>query len=81
MLGRCVGASQLAARMMTLLVLGSPSLAMAYIASGRIHGYFSLKLHLWDIAAAAVILREAGGVVTNLSGGSWLHSDGAYCCE
>ena len=52
--------------MMTLLVLGSPALAMAYIASGRIHGYFNLKLHLWDIAAAAVILREAGGVVTNL---------------
>jgi len=46
--------------------------------AGRIHGYFSLKLHVWDIAAAEVILREAGGVVTNLSGGSWLHSDGAY---
>jgi myo-inositol-1(or 4)-monophosphatase len=72
------GASQLAARMMTLVVLGSPALAISYIASGRLHGYFGLKLQLWDIAAAAVILREAGGVVTNLSGGSWLHSDGAY---
>jgi myo-inositol-1(or 4)-monophosphatase len=72
------GASQLAARMMTLVVLGSPSLALSFIASGRLHGYFALKLQLWDIAAAAVILREAGGVVTNLSGGSWLHSDGAY---
>jgi myo-inositol-1(or 4)-monophosphatase len=72
------GASQLAGRMLTLLVLGSPALALCYIASGRTHGYFSLKLQLWDIAAAAIILREAGGVVTNLSGGSWLHSDGAY---
>jgi len=72
------GASQLAARMMTLLVLGSPALALSYIACGRTHGYFALKLQLWDIAAGAVILREAGGVVTNLSGGSWLHSDGAY---
>jgi len=73
-----VGAGQLAGRMMTLLVLGTPALAMSYIAAGRIHGYFGLKLQLWDIAAAALILREAGGVVTNLSGGSWLHADGAY---
>lgn len=73
-----LGAGQLAARFMTMLSLGSPALAMCYIACGRIHGYFHLQLHVWDIAAAGLILREAGGVLTNLSGGSWLHSDGAY---
>jgi myo-inositol-1(or 4)-monophosphatase len=73
-----VGAGQLAARFMTLLSFGSPALTMCYIASGRVHGYFHLQLHVWDIAAAGLILREAGGVLTNLSGGSWLHSDGAY---
>ncbi len=73
-----LGAAQLADRFMTLLSLGSPALTICYIASGRLHGYFHLQLHVWDIAAAGLILREAGGVVTNLSGGSWLHSDGAY---
>jgi myo-inositol-1(or 4)-monophosphatase len=72
------GFSQLAARMLSVVVLGSPSLAMCYIAAGRIHGYFSMKLHVWDIAAAYLILKEAGGVLTNFSGGSWLHSDGSY---
>ncbi len=73
-----LGAGQLAGRVMTLLSLGSPALSVCYVACGRLHGYFHLQLHVWDIAAAGLILREAGGVLTNLSGGSWLHADGAY---
>jgi myo-inositol-1(or 4)-monophosphatase len=73
-----LGAGQLAGRFMGMLSLGSPALTLCYIAAGRIHGYFHLQLHVWDVAAAGVILREAGGVLTNLSGGSWLHTDGAY---
>jgi myo-inositol-1(or 4)-monophosphatase len=76
--GTLRGASHLASRMMTVRMLGSPALALCYIASGRLHGYFHLKLQVWDVAAAAVILRESGGTLTNLTGGSWLHSDGAY---
>ncbi len=73
-----LGVGQLAGRFMTVLSLGSPALTMCYIATGRLHGYFHLQLHVWDIAAAGLILREAGGTLTNLSGGSWLHADGAY---
>lgn len=58
--------------------LGSPALALCYIAAGRLHGYYHLELNLWDIAAAHVILFEAGGILTDAAGGSWLYSDGGY---
>jgi myo-inositol-1(or 4)-monophosphatase len=48
------------------------------VAAGRTHAYFHLKLQLWDVAAAAVILQESGAVLTSGSGGSWLYSDGSY---
>jgi myo-inositol-1(or 4)-monophosphatase len=72
-------ATQVASRMLGLVVMGSPALGLCYVAAGRTHAYFHLKLHLWDVAAAAVILTEAGGILTNGSGGSWLYSeDGSY---
>jgi myo-inositol-1(or 4)-monophosphatase len=65
-------------RMMGLLVVGSPALGLCYVAAGRLHAYFHLKLQLWDVAAAAVILQEAGAIFTNGAGSSWLYSDGSY---
>jgi myo-inositol-1(or 4)-monophosphatase len=60
-------------------VIGSPALALCYIAAGRLHGYSALDLRPWDVAPAAVILQCAGGVLTNFSGSSWYHSpDGGY---
>jgi myo-inositol-1(or 4)-monophosphatase len=79
--GRAQGmrvASQVAARMLGLVILGSPTLGLCYVAAGRTHAYFHLGLRLWDVAAAAVILQEAGGILTNGTGGSWLYSDGSY---
>ncbi len=61
-----------------LSFLGSPSLALCYLAAGRLHGYFHMQLNLWDIAAAYVILVEGGGILTDAEGGSWLYSDGGY---
>ncbi len=46
--------------------MGSAALALAFVAAGRLDGYFALELHPWDIAAAKVILEEAGGVITNM---------------
>ncbi|WP_216828119.1 inositol monophosphatase family protein [Alkalihalobacterium elongatum] len=40
---------------------GSAALEMAYVASGRLDGYISLKLSPWDFAAALVLLNEVGG--------------------
>ena len=48
--------------------LGSASLDIAYVASGRADGFFQRNLNYWDIAAGIVILREAGGLITDYSG-------------
>ncbi len=59
-----------AKRAQTLRRLGSSALALAYLAAGRADGYWELDLKPWDMAAAALIVREAGGTVTDLHGGS-----------
>jgi len=61
-----------------LWTLGSPTLGLCYVAAGRLHAYYCLKLGLWDVAATGVILREAGGTLTDITGGSWLFSRGGY---
>lgn len=48
---------------------GSAALDLAYVACGRLDGFWELKLAQWDLGAGVVIVREAGGTVTNLSGG------------
>lgn len=70
--------SVLAQQVLSLSILGSPALALCYLAAGRLHGYYHLELNLWDLAAAHVILTEAGGIFTDAVGASWLHSDGGY---
>jgi myo-inositol-1(or 4)-monophosphatase len=61
-----------------LSAMGSPALGLCYVAAGRLHAYFHLDLRLWDVAAAGVILEEAGGILTNAVGSSWEHTDGGY---
>ena len=48
--------------------LGSAAIHMVYVAEGRLDTYFEFGLHCWDSAAAALIVREAGGVVLDPSG-------------
>lgn len=50
---------------------GSAALDMAYIAAGRFDGFWELKLMPWDTAAGWLMIREAGGVVTDLFGGAF----------
>ncbi len=47
---------------------GAASLDLAYVGAGVFDGYFELGLGLWDIAAGALLVREAGGVVTDWTG-------------
>ncbi|HMM45481.1 MAG TPA: inositol monophosphatase family protein [Candidatus Macondimonas sp.] len=47
---------------------GSAALDLAYVASGRLDGYWELGLKPWDIAAGVVLVQEAGGIVGSLSG-------------
>lgn len=49
---------------------GSAALDLCYVAAGRFDGFWEVKLNPWDMAAGAVILREAGGTVTNFEGRS-----------
>ena len=45
---------------------GCAALDLAYVASGRLDGYFHNKINLWDIAAGALMVEEAGGIVNDL---------------
>jgi myo-inositol-1(or 4)-monophosphatase len=49
---------------------GSSVLDLAYVACGRIDGVCSMSLAPWDIAAGSLIIQEAGGIVTDFSGGN-----------
>jgi myo-inositol-1(or 4)-monophosphatase len=48
--------------------LGSAALDLCYVASGRFDGFWEMKLSPWDVAAGSLIVKEAGGEVTNFSG-------------
>ena len=48
---------------------GSAALDLAFVAAGRTEGFWEMKLSAWDVAAGSLIVREAGGKVTNLEGG------------
>ncbi len=52
-------------------ILGASALELAYVAAGKIDGFISMHSHLWDYAAAVLLVREAGGSVFNLQGEQW----------
>ncbi len=46
---------------------GCAALDLAYVASGRLDGFFHNKINIWDIAAGALMVQEAGGIVNDIS--------------
>lgn len=52
----------------TVRRLGSAALDAVYVAAGRMDGFWEVEINSWDVAAAGLIIQEAGGVVTNLQG-------------
>jgi len=48
--------------------MGSASLDMAYVAAGRCDGFWQRNLNYWDIAAGIILVKEAGGFITDFSG-------------
>ncbi len=46
---------------------GCAALDLAYVASGRLDGYFHNNINIWDVAAGALLVEEAGGIVSNLN--------------
>ncbi|CAN5868509.1 inositol monophosphatase family protein [soil metagenome] len=49
--------------------LGSAATDIAYVASGRFDGYYECGINAWDVAAGAMLVLEAGGMVTDFKGG------------
>ena len=48
---------------LNLRVSGSAALDLAYVAAGKLDGFYQKDLNLWDIAAGMIIIREAGGII------------------
>jgi myo-inositol-1(or 4)-monophosphatase len=60
--------ARVAARTSGIRRPGSAALDLADVAAGRFDGFWELQLSAWDIAAGVLLIREAGGVVTDLQG-------------
>ena len=50
---------------------GSAGLDMAYVACGRLDGFWEFKLNPWDTSAGYLLVEEAGGTVTHFDGGKF----------
>lgn len=48
---------------------GSAALDLAYVAAGRLDAFFEAHLQIWDVAASALLIKEAGGLVSDWQGG------------
>lgn len=54
---------------------GSAALELAYVAAGRLDGYWQFDLKSWDVAAGALLVREAGGLIGDMTGNEgWFES-------
>ena len=61
--------------------LGVASLDLAYVAAGRMDGFWEMYLKPWDIAAGVLLVREAGGMVSDFNGGeSFLETGHILAC-
>jgi myo-inositol-1(or 4)-monophosphatase len=60
--------------------MGAASLDMAYVAAGRFDGFWEHGLQPWDVAAGIILIREAGGVVTDMTGGEKMLTNGQILC-
>ena len=54
--------------MIPIRKMGSASLDMAYVAAGRYDGFWQRNLNYWDVAAGILLVKEAGGYVTDFFG-------------
>ncbi len=59
---------------------GSAALDLAYVAAGRVDGFFEIGLKPWDTAAGQLLVKEAGGIVMDLNGGNNFDKSGNILC-
>jgi myo-inositol-1(or 4)-monophosphatase len=61
--------------------LGSAAMDLAYVASGKLDGFFEYNLNAWDVAAGSLIVKQAGGKVTDFKGGNNFLFGGELCAS
>ncbi|MGH1371276.1 MAG: inositol monophosphatase family protein [Cellvibrionaceae bacterium] len=59
---------------------GAASLDLAYVAAGRFDGFWEMNLKSWDIAAGVLLVKEAGGMVSDFKGGNSFMDKGNIVC-
>lgn len=59
---------------------GSAALDLAYVACGRCDGFWEFGLHSWDMAAGALLVKEAGGFISDLNGNDHYLQTGNIIC-
>lgn len=61
---------------------GSAALDLAYVAAGRFDGFWEMNLQSWDMAAGVLLVKEAGGMVSDFKGGNnYLDSGNVVCAS
>lgn len=60
--------------------MGAASLDLAYVAAGRFDGFWEHGLQPWDMAAGILLVKEAGGVITDMHGGEQMLAKGNVVC-
>jgi myo-inositol-1(or 4)-monophosphatase len=60
---------------------GSAALDLAWVAAGRFDGFWESHLQPWDIAAGMILVREAGGVTSEINGGDVLETGSILACN
>jgi len=73
------GAEALMPKCRTIRMLGSAALMLAWVACGRLSCYWEFDLSSWDVAAGALLIREAGGRFSNLKNEDWKLVDRKIC--
>lgn len=61
----------MAPRVRNLRSAGSAALHLAYVAAGRLSGFWEIGLNAWDVAAGALLVEESGGLVTDVQGAAY----------
>jgi myo-inositol-1(or 4)-monophosphatase len=65
------GIVKIAPKVRNLRIAGSAALHLAYVAAGRLSGFWEIGLNCWDIAAGALLVTESGGTVTDTDGSTF----------
>lgn len=73
--------SAMALKSLAIRRAGSAALDLAYVATGRFDGFWELKLNPWDTAAGWLLVEEAGGVVTQITGDDYFLASPTVCAS